>query len=64
MLKSLLASMLAPLMGVLVLSGGFYLLFLAFLHSNSVQGVGGGTLVLLGMWLITRARRADTGTRP
>ena len=63
MLKSMLASMLAPLLGTLVLAGGFYLLYLAFLKSHPVQGVGGGALVLLGMWLIVRARRADVGTR-
>ncbi|MCZ6535110.1 MAG: hypothetical protein O6914_03945 [Chloroflexi bacterium] len=63
MLKWLLDSILGPLAGAGVLAGGFYSLYLAFLNSNALQGAVGGALILLGMWLVTRARRIKTGPR-
>ncbi len=64
MLKRLLYSALAPLLGLAVLMGGFYLLYLAFLQSKALWGVAGGGLVLLGAWLVAKARETRAGAGP
>ena len=58
MLKSVLNAIFAPILGILTMGGGFYLLYLAFLNGNPLPGFGGGILILLGAWLMVRARRA------
>ena len=55
--------MLGFFVGVGFLVGGFYSIYLGFLNSNVFQGTVGGTLILLGMGLITRSRRVKTGPR-
>ncbi len=52
------------IIGLGILFGGFWLLYLAFLNSNLLQGVGGGGMVLLGMGIMARARRPIPGSRP
>lgn len=64
MLKRLADALISSLLGLGVFGLGLWLLYLAFLNSNVVQGVGGGLLVLLGMWLMTRARGLHTGPGP
>ena len=58
MLKSALTAVFAPLLGMLTMGGGFYLLYLAFLDGRPLPGFGGGILIFLGAWLMARARRA------
>lgn len=58
MLKSVLNAIFAPILGILTMGGGFYLLYLAFLNGNPLPGIGGGILILIGAWLMVRARRA------
>lgn len=58
MLKSVLNAVFAPILGILTLGAGFYLLYLAFLNDQPLPGIGGGILILLGAWLMVRARRA------
>lgn len=64
MLKSILNAIFAPLLGVLTMGAGFYLLYLAFLNGNPLPGIGGGILILLGAWLMARARRAAERPTP
>ncbi len=63
MLKSVLNAVFAPILGILTMGAGFYLLYLAFLDGRPLPGFGGGILILLGAWLMARARRGpDTPT--
>ena len=64
MLKSILAAVFAPLLGILTMGGGFYLLYLAFLNGQPLPGFGGGILILLGAWLMARVRRAPEPPTP
>ena len=64
MLKSVLSAVFAPLLGILTMGGGFYLLYLAFLDGLPLPGLGGGILILLGAWLMARARRAPQRPTP
>ena len=64
MLKSALNAVFAPLLGILTMGGGFYLLYLAFLDGRPLPGFGGGILILLGAWLMARARRAPERPAP
>lgn len=64
MLKFVLNSLFAPLLGVLTMGAGFYLLYLAFLNDQPLPGVGGGIFILLGAWLMVRARRIDGPPAP
>ena len=56
MLRRLARNLLASSLGMATLLGGFWLLYLAFLHSSVVSGVVGGLMVPLGMRLIVLAR--------
>ena len=64
MLRRLTDTLVSSLLGMGVLVVGFWLLYLAFLNANALQGIGGGALVLLAMWLITRARKPSRGQGP
>ena len=64
MLKSALTAVFAPLLGMLTMGGGFYLLYLAFLDGRPLPGFGGGILILLGAWLMALARRAPERPTP
>lgn len=64
MLKSILNAIFAPILGILTMGGGFYLLYLAFLNGQPLPGVGGGILILLGAWLMARARRSPERPTP
>ena len=64
MLKFVLNAIFAPLLGVLTMGAGFYLLYLAFLNGQPLPGIGGGILILLGAWLMVRARRAPDRPSP
>ena len=57
LLKRLADVILSRLLGIGFLGIGFWLLYLAFLNSNAEEGVGGGLLILLGMWFISRFRK-------
>ena len=62
MLKALLKSFLARLLGYGVLTLGFWLLFRGFLSPNVPLAVLGAAMILGGMYLIVSARRADPAT--
>ena len=64
MVKRMAEGVFSSLLGIGALLGGFYLLYLGFLNSELLPGVGGGAAILLGMWLITRARRMNAGKGP
>ena len=64
MLRRLTDTLISSLLGMGVLVGGFWLLYLAFLNANVLQGIGGGAMALLGMWFITRARKPSRGQEP
>lgn len=64
MLKSTLTAVFAPLLGILTMGGGFYLLYIAFLDGRPLPGFGGGILILLGAWLMVLARRAPDRLTP
>ena len=61
MLKSVLNAIFAPILGILTLGAGFYFLYVGFLNGQPLPGFGGGILILLGAWLIVRARRGPGG---
>ena len=62
MLKALLKSFLARLLGYGVWALGFWLLFRGFLRPNVPLAVLGGAMILGGMYLIVSARRVDPAT--
>ena len=62
MLKALLKSFLARLLGYGVLTLGFWLLFRGFLRPNVPLAVLGAAMILGGMYLIVSARRVDPAT--
>jgi hypothetical protein len=64
MLKSALTAVFAPLLGMMTMGGGFYLLYIAFLDGLPLPGFGGGILILLGAWLMALARRAPDRLTP
>ena len=64
MLKSVLNAVFAPLLGILTIGAGFYLLYLAFLDGLPLPGFGGGILILLGAWLMARARQGPYTPTP
>ena len=49
---------LGQVVGIVAVGGGFWLLYLAFLRANVLYGIVGGLLILGGMWVMARSRRA------
>ena len=63
-MKYVLNAIFAPILGILTMGAGFYLLYLAFLNGQPLPGIGGGILILLGTWLMVRARRSVERPNP
>ena len=58
MLKILATGILARVLGMGLLFGGFWLLFKGFLDPSVPLGILGGAMIPVGMWAIAQARGA------
>ena len=60
MIRQFLCKVAGSVLGIAALLGGFYMLYLAFLNRNlgatSVRGLLGGAMILIGMFIMVKAR--------
>ena len=56
--RGVVKGLIGRVLGIGMLFGGFWLLYLGFLRSNPLLGLLGAGTVLLGMTVLVRARRS------